>query len=99
MYLLTLLLRVKSQCGGLCTFLTSLVSMQRSIRSTVEMSMYSLHMSFIQLVKLSTVVWKSTQVNFMMLNTLLMMLSEKGHKGYYSVSFKLNFKTSQKFTF
>ena len=62
------------------TFLTSLVSMQRSIRSTVEMSMYSLHMSFIHLVKLSTVVWKSTQVNFMMLNTRLMMLSEGGHK-------------------
>ncbi|TNN88488.1 hypothetical protein EYF80_001271 [Liparis tanakae] len=35
--------------------------MQRSIRSTVEMSMYSLHMSFIHLVKLSTIVWKSTQ--------------------------------------
>lgn len=58
------------------TFLTSRVSMQRSIRSTVEMSMYSLHMSFIHLVKLSTVVWKSTQVNFMMLNTRFMMLSE-----------------------
>lgn len=58
------------------TFLTSLVSMQRSIRSTVEMSMYSRHMSFIHLVKLSTVVWKSSQVNFMMLNTRLMMLSK-----------------------
>lgn len=50
--------------------------MQRSMRSTVEMSMYSLHMSFIHLVKLSTVVWKSTQVNFMMLKTRLMMLSD-----------------------
>lgn len=54
--------------------------MQRSIRSTVEMSMYSLHMSFIHLVKLSTVVWKSTQVNFMMLNTRLMMLSGGGEQ-------------------
>lgn len=50
--------------------------MQRSIRSTVEMSMYSRHMLFIHLVKLSTVVWKSSQVNFMMLKTRLMMLSE-----------------------
>lgn len=58
------------------TFLTSLVSMQRSIRSTVEMSMYSRHMSFIHWVKLSNVVWKSSQVNFMMLNTRLMMLSK-----------------------
>lgn len=57
------------------TFLTSLVSMQRSIRSTVEMSIYSRHMSFIHLVKLSTVVWKSSQVNFIMLKTRLMMLS------------------------
>lgn len=57
------------------TFLTSLVSMQRSMRSTVEMSMYSLHTSFIHLVKLSTVVSKSSQVNFIMLNTRLMILS------------------------
>lgn len=50
--------------------------MQRSIRSTVEMSIYSLHMLFIHLVKLSTVVWKSSQVNFIMLKTRLMMLSD-----------------------
>lgn len=62
------------------TFLTSLVSMQRSIRSTVEMSMYSLHTSFIHLVKLSTVVSKSSQVNFIMLNTRLIILSEGREK-------------------
>lgn len=50
--------------------------MQRSIRSTVEMSIYSLQMPFIHLVKLSTVVWKSSQVNFIMLKTRLMMLSD-----------------------
>lgn len=60
------------------TFLTSRVSMQRSMRSTVEMSMYSRHMSFIHLVKLSTVVSKSSQVNFIMLNTRLTILSEWG---------------------
>lgn len=70
--------RSKGQRGGSGTFLTSRVSMQRSKRSTVEMSMYSLHMSFIHLVKLSTVVLDSTQVNLMMLNTRLMMLSEGG---------------------
>lgn len=43
------------------------------------MSMYSLHISFIHLVKLSTVVWKSIQVTLMMLNTRLMMLSEEEH--------------------
>jgi len=69
------------------TFLTSLVSMQRSIRSTVAMSMYSLHMSFIHLVKLSTIVWKSTQVNFMMLNTRLMMLSNAKEKTFMSSTF------------
>lgn len=53
--------------------------MQRSKRSTVEMSMYSLHISFIHLVKLSTVVWKSIQVTLMMLNTRLMMLSDEEH--------------------
>lgn len=41
--------------------------------------MYSLHISFIHLVKLSTVVWKSIQVTLMMLNTRLMMLSEEEH--------------------
>ena len=66
----------KRKLEGSCTFLTSLVSMQRSMRSTVEMSMYSLHMSFIHLVKLSTVVWQRTHVNFRMLNTRLRMLSE-----------------------
>lgn len=67
--------------------------------------MYSLHMSFIHLVKLSTVVWKSTQVNFMMLNTRLMMLSEGGrttHKllQYFTISkqqsHKLNFSGGSK---
>lgn len=33
-------------------------------------------MPFIHLVKLSTVVWKSSQVNFIMLKTRLMMLSD-----------------------
>ena len=63
--------------GGGVTFLTSRVSMQRSMRSTVEMSMCSLHMSFIHLVKLSTMVRNSTQVNLMMLKTRLRMLSMK----------------------
>lgn len=51
--------------------------MQRSMRSTVEMSMYSLHTSFIHLVKLSTVVSKSSHVNFIMLNTRLTILSKE----------------------
>lgn len=73
------MLYIPAAVEALGTFLTSLVSMQRSMRSTVEMSMYSLHMSFIHLVKLSTVVWNSTQVNLMMLNTRLMMLSAGRH--------------------
>lgn len=59
------------------TFLTSRVSMQRSMRSTVEMSMYSLHMLFIHLVQPSTVVCSRTHVNFRMLNTRLTTLSEQ----------------------
>lgn len=73
------MLYITAAVEAVSTFLTSLVSMQRSMRSTVEMSMYSLHMSFIHLVKLSTVVWNSTQVNLMMLNTRLMMLSAGRH--------------------
>lgn len=49
--------------------------MQRSILSTVEISMCSLEMEFSQAVKLSSVARKRTQVNFKILNILLMMLS------------------------
>lgn len=59
------------------TFLISLVSMHLSILKTVDMSMCSLEMEFSHVVKLSTVARNSTQVNFKMLNILLMMLSRR----------------------
>jgi len=62
------------------TFLISLVSIQRSILSTVEISMCSLEMELSQAVKLSRVARKSTQVNFKILNILLMMLSKGKEK-------------------
>lgn len=58
------------------TFLISLVSIQRSILSTVDISMCSLEMELSQAVKLSSVARKRTQVNFKILNILLMMLSK-----------------------
>lgn len=59
------------------TFLISLVSMHLSILRTVDMSMCSLEMELSHVVKLSTVARNSTQVNFKMLNILLMMLSRR----------------------
>lgn len=54
--------------------------MQRSILSTVEISMCSLEMELSQAVKLSSVARKRTQVNFKILNILLMMLSKGEQK-------------------
>ena len=55
----------------------SLVSMQRSILRTVEISMCSLEMELSHVVKLSTVARNRTQVNFKILKILLMMLSRR----------------------
>lgn len=49
--------------------------MHLSILRTVDMSMCSLEMELSQVVKLSTVARNRTQVNFRILNILLMMLS------------------------
>ncbi len=57
------------------TFLTSWVSMQRSMRRTLEISMCSWPMELSQAVKLSSRVRKSTQENFSMLSTRFRMLS------------------------
>lgn len=59
------------------TFLISLVSIHLSILRTVDISICSLEMELSQVVKLSTVARKRTQVNFKMLNILLMILSRK----------------------
>lgn len=60
------------------TFLISLVNIHRSILSTVEISICSLEIEFSQAVKLSNVARKRTQVNFKILNILLMILSGRG---------------------
>lgn len=62
------------------TFLISLVSMHLSILRTVDISICSLEMELSQVVKLSTVARKRTQVNFKILNILLMILSRKKKK-------------------
>lgn len=51
--------------------------MHRSILRTVDMSICSLEMELSQVVKLSTVARNRTQVNFKILNILLMMLSRR----------------------
>ena len=65
------------------TFLISLVSMQRSILRTVEMSMCSLEMELSHVVKLSTVARNRTQVNFKILKILLMMLSRRKKRTWF----------------
>lgn len=67
----------RSRASSRATFLISLVSMQRSILRTVEMSMCSLEMELSHVVKLSTVARNRTQVNFKILKILLMMLSRR----------------------
>lgn len=56
------------------------MSIQRSILSTVEISMCSLEKELSQAVKLSSVARKRTQVNFKILNILFMMLSKGEEK-------------------
>lgn len=58
--------------------------MHLSILKTVDISICSLEMELSQVVKLSTVAKKSTQVNFRILNILLMILSRRKKKKHNS---------------
>ena len=58
--------------------------MHLSIRRTVDMSICSLEMELSQVVKLSTVARNRTQVNFRILNILLMILSRQKQHGTVS---------------
>lgn len=69
--------RSKKSSTNSVTFLISLVSMHLSILRTVDISICSLEMELSQVVKLSTVARNRTQVNFKILNILLMMLSRR----------------------
>lgn len=67
----------KKNYTKIVTFLISLVSMHLSILRTVDISICSLEMELSQVVKLSTVARNRTQVNFKILNILLMILSRR----------------------
>lgn len=73
------------------TFLISLVSMHLSILKTVDISICSLEMELSQVVKLSTVARKRTQVNFKILNILLMILSRRKKKKHNFKGTKCHF--------
>lgn len=72
--------RSKKSYTNSITFLISLVNMHLSILRTVDISICSLEMELSQVVKLSTVARKRTQVNFKILNILLMILSRRKEK-------------------
>lgn len=71
----------KRKAGDSITFLISRVSIHLSILRTVDISICSLEMELSQVVKLSTVARNRTQVNFRILNILLMILSRQKKHG------------------